>query len=255
MNGLYDLASEATSYNTHRPESSTRQGPVLSTSTNSNQLTNDQVSRIVKNSNQNFFDQYKDLTRRRTKKLLIVLAIFATLVAVTVITTSIAVWKIKSVQKVQRHLSSSVYDLQYGQEHVQYAQKESQEQIADLKDSVDTILSMYPGVRLVDVNGSTTPKEGRLEIFHAGEWGSVCRGIPYYWGVDESRLVCDMLGFKYSTYSYGITCSSKYGSGSGLIWLDGADCSGSVSTIYDCKHNDWGSLSCSHLNDICIICK
>lgn len=45
-----------------------------------------------------------------------------------------------------------------------------------------------------------------------------------------------------------------YGGGSGRIWLDEVDCSGSESSIGECKHSGWGSHDCRHSEDVSINC-
>ena len=56
---------------------------------------------------------------------------------------------------------------------------------ADNEDPTD-----LPGIRLV--NGSNEG-EGRLEIFHDGQWGTVCDD---YFGEAETKVVCRMLGYE-----------------------------------------------------------
>ena len=56
---------------------------------------------------------------------------------------------------------------------------------------------------------------------------------------------------KYATYEM-----SRYGRGTGPVWLDGLYCTGSEQTILDCKHQGWGNTEgCDHLNDVSISCQ
>lgn len=46
-------------------------------------------------------------------------------------------------------------------------------------------------VRLV---GADSPWEGRLEVFHAGDWGTVC---SRNWTRLQAQVVCRQLGFRW----------------------------------------------------------
>ena len=47
-----------------------------------------------------------------------------------------------------------------------------------------------------------------------------------------------------------------YGTGSGLIFLDDVECSGTEDTISHCRHSIWGSHKdyCNHNKDVGVIC-
>ena len=99
-------------------------------------------------------------------------------------------------------------------------------------------------IRLANGNG---PNEGRVEILHDGEWGTVCDDD---WDDDDATVVCRSLG-----YSSGIGLEdNEFDDGSGQIWLDEVQCTGSESHIEDCLSNDWGDNDCSHYEDAGVIC-
>ena len=92
-------------------------------------------------------------------------------------------------------------------------------------------------VRLV--NGSTK-YEGRVEVYYNGEWGRVCNDG---WDLNDAQVVCSELGFGTAvTTRHG----ALYGQGSGQIWLDDVNCTGTELTITNCSHNEWGSHNCDH---------
>ncbi|KAL5011481.1 hypothetical protein ScPMuIL_010032 [Solemya velum] len=105
------------------------------------------------------------------------------------------------------------------------------------------------GVRCTDlirlVNGGKTI-EGRLEIYHNNEWGTICDDE---WDDAETDVVCRMLG-----YMNGGQHTLRFGQGKGKIWLDNVMCEGNESIIGMCRHNGWGKEDCDHSEDIGITC-
>ena len=104
---------------------------------------------------------------------------------------------------------------------------------------------LSPGVRLV---GGRWKGEGRVEIFFLGKWGTVCHDK---WDIDDAHVVCRQLGFSGAVSAPG---SAHFGGGSGQIWLDDVDCSGSEKSILKCRHNGWGRHRCNHDEDASVIC-
>ncbi|KAI8515752.1 Mucin-4 [Branchiostoma belcheri] len=87
------------------------------------------------------------------------------------------------------------------------------------------------GIRLV---GGSEVHEGRLEVFHDGEWGTVCDD-----GFDrrDGNVACRQLGFsgveKYDVYAF-----DTYGKMvSAPIILDDLQCTGNESRLQNCTHN------------------
>ena len=118
-------------------------------------------------------------------------------------------------------------------------------------------------VRLVDGSASS---EGRVEIRHNGQWGTVCDD---HWTDVDATVVCEQLGFLGSvgfatqggqfghgmcwmTRMYMICLSS---SGVSTIWMDEVSCTGSESFLSDCPFNGWNNHDCSHYEDAGVICQ
>jgi len=95
--------------------------------------------------------------------------------------------------------------------------------------------------------GGKSPREGRLEVQYNSAWGTVCDND---FNNDAARVVCYMLGYGHGGYVIG----NRYGAGSGPIWLDDVQCSGTETTIADCRHRSWGSHDCEHHQDVSVLC-
>lgn len=98
------------------------------------------------------------------------------------------------------------------------------------------------------VNGKF-PNEGRLEVLYHGRWGTVCDDL---FDTTNAKVVCRMLGLP--TGNAEAVHGARFGSGSGTIWLDNVDCSGTESSIAQCRHQVWGSNNCDHTEDVGVRC-
>ncbi|NWT65411.1 MARCO protein, partial [Prunella himalayana] len=88
-------------------------------------------------------------------------------------------------------------------------------------------------------------RRGRVEIFHKGSWGTICDDG---WSSREAGVVCRMLGFSRALAFFTAP------PGTGQIWLDDVNCTGSEVSIMDCRKRNWGENNCSHNEDVGVEC-
>lgn len=102
-------------------------------------------------------------------------------------------------------------------------------------------------VRLV---GGKHAYEGKVEIFHDGEWRAIC---DHGWNFKAANVVCRMLGFPDALrYTIGYT---PFGRGNGKFWIDDIRCGGREYDIEHCSRRDWGQHNCRSINQAGVICK
>ena len=71
-------------------------------------------------------------------------------------------------------------------------------------------------------------------------------------GINEANVVCRQLGYPRAIqYHY----RAYYGQGSGPIWFDNLQCTGTETSIFDCSHNDIGMHNCGHDEDVGVLCQ
>ncbi|NWQ84345.1 DMBT1 protein, partial [Columbina picui] len=97
------------------------------------------------------------------------------------------------------------------------------------------------------VNG-TNSCMGRLEVFHNHKWGTVCDDD---WDLQDAAVVCRQLDCGMALLAPG---SARFGPGSDPIWLDDVDCTGSESTLAECRLSAWGEHNCGHSEDAGVVC-
>ena len=90
-------------------------------------------------------------------------------------------------------------------------------------------------------NGSNI-YEGRVEVYHNGEWGMVC---GQGWDINDAQVVCNELGYGNAAAALHNTL---YGQGSGKIWFKSVKCAGTEDTITSCYHATRRYHLCAYKN-------
>uniref|UniRef100_A0A8C1XP65 SRCR domain-containing protein n=1 Tax=Cyprinus carpio TaxID=7962 RepID=A0A8C1XP65_CYPCA len=103
----------------------------------------------------------------------------------------------------------------------------------------------FETVRLVGGNSSCS---GRVEVLYRGQWGTVCHN---HWDKTDVEVVCRELD---CGEALNAVSNANFGQGSGPIWMDQMACSGSESTLKDCRSLGWGVHNCGHHEDAVVIC-
>ncbi|XP_010000081.1 PREDICTED: deleted in malignant brain tumors 1 protein [Chaetura pelagica] len=102
--------------------------------------------------------------------------------------------------------------------------------------------------QLLRLVGGPDPCAGRVEVLHNGTWGTVCDDG---WGPPEGRVVCQQLG---CGEVLSVAPGTRYGEGTGQIWLDEVNCTGKEKNLLECPARPWGEHNCNHLEDASVEC-
>ena len=91
---------------------------------------------------------------------------------------------------------------------------------------------------------------GRVEVFHNGQWGTVCDDN---WDMNDARVACRQLGYLYAVKALQ---GSQVPDGFGRIWLDDVDCTGHEEELSHCARHSrgWGGHDCTHGEDAGVEC-
>lgn len=103
-----------------------------------------------------------------------------------------------------------------------------------------------PLIRLVDGPDQCS---GRVEVYYAGQWGTVCDDD---WDVSDADVVCRQLSCGWAMDAPG---QAWFGMGVGIpILLDNIACVGTEGTLFDCPSEAIGQHNCMHPEDASVVC-
>ena len=107
----------------------------------------------------------------------------------------------------------------------------------------------YGDIRLV--NGSNI-YEGRVEVCVNNRWGTVCDDL---WDTADAEVVCRQLEYNLTSDVVAYT-NAYFGQGTGPIWLDGVQCTGSETHLVNCTtYQGIGRHNCGHHEDAGVDCR
>ena len=96
------------------------------------------------------------------------------------------------------------------------------------------------------VNG--TKCSGRVEIYHSGQWGTICDD---HWGMQEANVACQELD---CGTAVAVKYKAFFGMGTDQVWMDDIDCTGSEKALAECPHRGFGENDCDHNEDAGLVC-
>uniref|UniRef100_A0A7M4EC06 Serine protease 12 n=1 Tax=Crocodylus porosus TaxID=8502 RepID=A0A7M4EC06_CROPO len=105
--------------------------------------------------------------------------------------------------------------------------------------------SVFIPIRLAD---GSNAYEGRVEVYHAGQWGTICDD---QWDDADAEVVCRQLGLGGIAKAWN---QAYFGEGSGPVLLDEVRCTGNELSIEQCPKSSWQEHNCGHKEDAGVSC-
>lgn len=117
---------------------------------------------------------------------------------------------------------------------------------------LDNLLTVFllPVINLdaVRIVGGKADNEGRVEVFHDGQWGTICDD---QWDLNDANVVCRQLGYSAARSANTAGVSNP---GTGPIHLDDLECTGEETDIFECSHPGIAVTNCNHEEDAGVVC-
>ncbi|XP_063116777.1 neurotrypsin isoform X2 [Cavia porcellus] len=105
-----------------------------------------------------------------------------------------------------------------------------------------------PSLPVIRLAGGSSMHEGRVELYHAGQWGTICDD---QWDDADAEVICRQLGLSGIAKAWN---QAYFGEGSGPILLDEVHCTGNELSIEQCPKSSWGEHNCNHKEDAGVSC-
>ena len=123
---------------------------------------------------------------------------------------------------------------------------------------VDNATATHGEVRLLD---GPEAREGRLEVFHDGRWGTVCDDRMGEADNGAAGVACRLLGYEDGSPVFGTYGRPGVSEAAQPIWLDDLHCPDGLdrhgdtpATLFDCHHAGPGLHNCDHGEDVGVRC-
>ncbi|XP_019211492.1 deleted in malignant brain tumors 1 protein [Oreochromis niloticus] len=118
------------------------------------------------------------------------------------------------------------------------------------------VVSSSPSAGLIRLAGSgSTQCSGRVEIYNCNSysypyysWGTVC---DYDWDLQDAEVVCREQSCGIALEALG---SAYFGQGTGTFLHSNVDCSGSETSLDNCRYSSYISYYCHHGRDAGVVC-
>lgn len=110
-----------------------------------------------------------------------------------------------------------------------------------------------PNINIRLVQGDVA-YEGLVEVFHDGEWGTVCGRS---WDNTDAGVVCKELGYLGGEGGYNHWMGFDPGLGTRVIWMAFVGCDGSEPSLVNCTNtaDPWYRIKwCTHNEDAAVKC-
>ena len=65
------------------------------------------------------------------------------------------------------------------------------------------------------------------------------------------QVICKSMGYSNGGVAHK---RARFGAGSGIIWLDALDCTGTEASLQDCIKSAPGTSDCTHMEDAAVTC-
>jgi len=178
----------------------------------------------------------------------------------------------KQVDKLAHQLDNRTSGVNIRLSHVERKLSSVEAKFSRVEADISAVNTTYQKVlpsRVVRLSyaGDLDNTNGRVEVYHEGEWGTVCdTGLLSQWedntskdpaitanGKNTAKVVCKQLGFSSGVPT--VTGADKHQRGAGTIWMDNVVCTGDEASILDCKF-DWSYdvNHCWHYEDFSVDC-